>query len=132
MNRPIENQTAYPESIIFGKIDKNGIEEVTCVQKKIKEDIVERTTQIFKLLGDPTRFRMLYLLEEEWNVNAIALELNMEQSAVSHQLKKLKQAKLVKSRRVGKNMLYSQDDSHVFEILEMAVTHATHTTHPEK
>ncbi|UJF16716.1 metalloregulator ArsR/SmtB family transcription factor [Jeotgalibaca sp. MA1X17-3] len=102
------------------------------MQKKIKEDIVERTTQIFKLLGDPTRFRMLYLLEEEWNVNAIALELNMEQSAVSHQLKKLKQAKLVKSRRVGKNMLYSQDDSHVFEILEMAVTHATHTTHPEK
>lgn len=101
------------------------------VQKKIKEDIVERTTQIFKLLGDSTRFRILYLLnDKEWNVNAIAMELNMEQSAVSHQLKKLKQAKLVKSRRDGKKMLYSQDDSHVFEILDMAVTHATHT-HPE-
>lgn len=51
----------------------------------------------------------------------------MEQSAVSHQLKKLKEARLVKSRRVGKNMLYSQDDNHVYEILHMAVTHVKHT-----
>ena len=97
------------------------------MQKKRKADIVERTTQIFKVLGDHTRFRILYLLnDQEKNVNAIATELDMEQSAVSHQLKKLKQAKLVKSRKIGKNVLYSQDDSHVYEILEMAVTHATH------
>ena len=64
-------------------------------------------------------------------MNAIAAELEMEQSAVSHQLKKLKEANLVKSRRSGKNMLYSQDDAHVYEILRMAVTHVEHT-HPEK
>ncbi|AZP04597.1 ArsR/SmtB family transcription factor [Jeotgalibaca ciconiae] len=96
--------------------------------KKIDEETIQQTTKMFKLLGDNTRFRILYLLEDkEWNVNAIATELNMEQSAVSHQLKKLKEAKLVKNRRVGKNILYSQDDIHVYEILHMAVTHAKHT-----
>lgn len=89
---------------------------------------IVQTTKIFKLIGDVTRFKILYLLQDrEWHVNAIAAELEMEQSAVSHQLKKLKEAKLVKSRRSGKNMLYSQDDQHVYEILRMAVTHAEHS-----
>ena len=83
---------------------------------------------MFKILGDETRFRILYLLEDkEWNVNAIAEELGMEQSAVSHQLKKLRDANLVKSRRVGKKILYSQDDDHVYDILHMAVTHTSHS-----
>jgi ArsR family transcriptional regulator, zinc-responsive transcriptional repressor len=95
--------------------------------KKIEDETIQQATKIFKLLGDNTRFRILYLLQDkEWNVNAIATELQMEQSAVSHQLKKLKEARLVKSRRVGKNMLYSQDDNHVYEILHMAVTHVKH------
>ncbi len=71
--------------------------------KKIEDETIQQATKIFKLLGDNTRFRILYLLQDkEWNVNAIATELQMEQSAVSHQLKKLKEARLVKSRRVGK------------------------------
>lgn len=95
--------------------------------KKIEDETIQQATKIFKLLGDNTRFRILYLLQDkEWNVNAIATELQMEQSAVSHQLKKLKEARLVKSRRVGKNMLYSQDDNHVYEILHMAVAHVKH------
>ncbi|MGP6146677.1 ArsR/SmtB family transcription factor [Jeotgalibaca sp. A122] len=90
--------------------------------------ITNQTIQMFKILGDKTRFRILYLLEtKEWHVNAIADALEMEQSAVSHQLRKLKEAKLVKSRRVGKNILYSQEDSHVYDILHLAMEHAAHT-----
>lgn len=91
-------------------------------------EITNQTIQMFKILGDKTRFRILYLLEtKEWHVNAIADALEMEQSAVSHQLRKLKEAKLVKSRRVGKNILYSQEDSHVYDILHLAMEHAAHT-----
>ena len=96
--------------------------------EKTNPEITKQTVQMFKLLGDQTRFKILYLLEtKEWHVNAIAEALEMEQSAVSHQLRKLKEAKLVKSRRVGKNMLYSQEDSHVYDILHLAVEHAAHT-----
>lgn len=92
-----------------------------------KQDIISATTKIFKLIGDPTRFLILHMLENrELNVNAIADELQLEQSAVSHQLRKLREAKLVKSRRIGKNILYSQDDSHVYDILHLAVEHARH------
>ena len=96
--------------------------------EQMNPKITKQTIQMFKLLGDQTRFKILYLLEtKEWHVNAIAEALEMEQSAVSHQLRKLKEAKLVKSRRVGKNMLYSQEDSHVYDILHLAVQHAAHT-----
>ena len=96
--------------------------------EKRNPEITKQTVQMFKLLGDQTRFKILYLLEtKEWHVNAIAEALEMEQSAVSHQLRKLKEAKLVKSRRVGKNILYSQEDSHVYDILHLAVEHTAHT-----
>lgn len=98
------------------------------MNKKIDEEIIDGTTKIFKVLGDATRFRILYLLSgKEWSVNAIAEALDMEQSAVSHQLKRLREAKLVKGRREGKSIYYSQDDNHVYEILDMAVKHARHT-----
>jgi len=93
----------------------------------LNTETIRAVTQIFKLIGDPTRFLILHVLENrELNVNAIAQELDLEQSAVSHQLKKLREAKLVKSRRNGKNILYSQDDQHVYEILHLAVEHAEH------
>ena len=95
--------------------------------RELRPDIINAATKIFKLIGDPTRFLILHVLENrELNVNAIAEELDLEQSAVSHQLKKLREAKLVKSRRSGKNILYSQDDQHVYEILHLAVEHAEH------
>lgn len=90
-------------------------------------ETIQAVTKIFKLIGDPTRFLILHVLENrELNVNAIAEELDLEQSAVSHQLKKLREAKLVKSRRSGKNILYSQDDQHVYAILHLATEHAEH------
>lgn len=93
----------------------------------LNTETIQAVTKIFKLIGDPTRFLILHVLENrELNVNAIAEELDLEQSAVSHQLKKLREAKLVKSRRNGKNILYSQEDQHVYAILHMAVEHAEH------
>lgn len=93
----------------------------------LNTETIQAVTKIFKLIGDPTRFLILHVLENrELNVNSIAEELDLEQSAVSHQLKKLREAKLVKSRRNGKNILYSQEDQHVYAILHMAVEHAEH------
>ena len=93
----------------------------------LKTETIQDVTRIFKLIGATTRFLILHTLENrEMTVNAIAADLALEQSAVSHQLKKLREAKLVKGRRNGKNILYSQDDQHVYEILHLAVEHAEH------
>ena len=88
-----------------------------------KESILS-ISKLFKVISDPTRLSILFLLQkEELSVGNIVLALDMEQSAISHQLKTLKDARLVKSRREGKSMLYSLDDLHVFSILEQVLTH---------
>ena len=80
--------------------------------------------ELFKVFGDSTRIRILYVLfEAETSVGDIADKLNMTQSAISHQLKILKQAKLIKGRRDGKAMLYSLADDHVKTIIEMGKEH---------
>lgn len=85
---------------------------------------IKEASRIFKVLADPTRLEILQLLEgKELNVTAISQALEMEQSAVSHQLKTLKDARLVKARRDGKRMIYSQLDGHVYEILAQMFTH---------
>lgn len=90
----------------------------------IKEEYVQKISEVFKVISDPTRLSILFLLhEKEHHVGAIAESLNMEQSAISHQLKTLKKARLVKSNRTGKKMFYSLDDLHVFSILDQVLTH---------
>ncbi|MGO4927854.1 ArsR/SmtB family transcription factor [Fundicoccus sp. Sow4_D5] len=85
---------------------------------------IKEASRIFKVLADPTRLAILRLLEgKELNVTAISEGLEMEQSAISHQLKTLKDARLVKARRDGKSMIYSQLDGHVYEILAQMFTH---------
>lgn len=85
---------------------------------------IKEASRIFKVLADPTRLAILLLLEDkELNVTAISEGLEMEQSAVSHQLKTLKDARLVKARRDGKSMIYSQLDGHVYQILAQMFTH---------
>lgn len=80
--------------------------------------------ELFKTFGDTTRIRILYVLDiKETCVCAIAALLNMSQSAISHQLKILKQMKLVKSRRSGKTIYYSLSDSHVKTIIEQGLEH---------
>lgn len=90
----------------------------------ISEDNIYNLAELFKVFGDSTRIRILLLLQKkEASVNEIANELNMNQSAISHQLKNLKQSKLIKNRREGQTIYYSLDDDHVYKIIEMGLAH---------
>lgn len=90
----------------------------------LENEYIQEISQLFKIISDPTRLSILFLLQEEkLSVGVIAKALDMEQSAISHQLKTLRTARLVKSQRNGKQMIYSLDDLHVFSILEQALTH---------
>lgn len=80
--------------------------------------------ELFKVFGDSTRIRILYVLfEAEVCVCDLASALNMNQSAISHQLKILKQNKLVKARREGKSVFYSLSDDHVRMIIAKGQEH---------
>lgn len=94
------------------------------VEEAYTEKAVFDLAELFKIFGDPTRVKILYaMLDTELCVNDIAGRLNMSQSSVSHQLRILKTAKLVKSRREGKSIFYSLDDEHVRSILSMGMEH---------
>ena len=83
-----------------------------------KEELLYDLAELFKVFGDSTRIKILYVLyENELPVGAIAETLNMTISAISHQLKILKQAKLIKYRKNGKNVIYSLADDHVRTML---------------
>lgn len=88
-----------------------------------EEELID-LAELFKVFGDSTRIRILFkLFDEEMNVGDLADALNMNQSAISHQLKVLKQAKLIKNRRDGKSIIYSLADEHVRTIIAMGIEH---------
>lgn len=105
----------------------------------VHEDIVEQVNkampgeeelfdlaELFKIFGDSTRIRILYVLfEAEMCVCDLAQLLGMTQSAISHQLQVLKKSKLVKYRREGKTVFYSLADDHVRAILDQGMEHVT-------
>lgn len=87
-------------------------------------EITSKISDVFKVFADNTRIRILWtLFDEELCVYDICTKLNMTQSAISHQLRTLKQARLVKARRDGKNTFYSLDDEHVKRIIEQVMIH---------
>lgn len=93
----------------------------------LNEDVLFRVSEIFKALSDPTRIRILHLLfEREYSVNEIASSLDLKQSTVSHQLRLLKNLRLVKNRREGTTIFYSYDDEHVMNVLEQSIEHVEH------
>ncbi|WP_455582330.1 ArsR/SmtB family transcription factor [Dysosmobacter sp.] len=112
-------------------------EALCCEATEVHEDllkIVQETmpdetelydlAELFKIFGDSTRIRILFVLfESEVCVCDLASVLNMTQSAISHQLKILKQNKLVKSRREGKSVFYSLADDHVRTIIAQGQEH---------
>lgn len=88
------------------------------------EEILYDLAELFKLFGDSTRIKILYVLfASEMCVCDIAQLLGMSQSAISHQLRALKQAKLVRYRREGKQVFYSLADGHVRTILGQGMEH---------
>lgn len=92
----------------------------------MEEEKLYDLAELFKVFGDSTRIRILFVLfEEEVCVCDLAATLNMTQSAVSHQLRILKQNKLVKSRREGKSIFYSLADDHVRTIINQGYDHIT-------
>lgn len=95
------------------------------VQKKLPEDEkLYELAEFFRVFGDSTRIKILYvLLQSEMCVYDIASLLGMTQSAISHQLRVLKQMQLVKFRREGKTVFYSLSDSHIENILSQGMEH---------
>lgn len=88
------------------------------------DDRLCELADLFKSFGDTTRMKILYALSlSDLCVCAIAELLNMEQSAISHQLKKLRQAKLVACRREGRTVYYALDDAHVRELVAVGFAH---------
>ncbi|MDD4699618.1 MAG: metalloregulator ArsR/SmtB family transcription factor [Oscillospiraceae bacterium] len=114
-------------------------EIVNCEYLYVHDDLVKRVNEImptddilydlsdlYKIFGDSTRIKILYvLLVSEVCVCDIAQLLNMSLSAISHQLRVLKQAKLVKFRREGKTVFYSLADDHVKTIINQGMEHVT-------
>ena len=94
-------------------------------QTEIPElEILFDLADLFKVFGDSTRLRIMYTISDnEMSVLNIAASLNMEQSTISHQLRVLRQNKLVRVRRDGKQIYYSLDDDHVKKIIEMGLDH---------
>lgn len=101
----------------------NGLyDEIT--QKMPNEDTIYDLTEVFKVFGDPTRAKIMCALNvKPLLVSELAEILNMTVSAVSHQLRILRNAKLVKGDKKGKEVLYSLDDDHVMKIIDLTLTH---------
>ena len=96
----------------------------TVHEKMPGEEELYDLAELFKVFGDSTRIRILFVLfEAEVCVCDLAAALNMTQSAISHQLRILKQNKLVKSRREGKSVFYSLADGHVRTIIDQGREH---------
>lgn len=96
-------------------------------EQHLDEETLFVVSQTFKALSDPTRIRILNLLcTDEHSVNDIAEILDLGQSTVSHQLRFLKNLRLVKYRREGTTIYYSKDDDHIMNLLMQAIEHATH------
>ena len=105
------------------------------VRAKMPKDMVlSEVSTLFKIMGDKTRSHILWALDQnEMCVCDLAALLNMTKSAISHQLKLLREAHLVRSRREGKNVFYILDDDHVKDIFEKAFEHTIEKnpiTHP--
>ena len=98
-------------------------EIIDCI-KLLDDEHFFDLAEFFSVMGDSTRIKILYLLfEGEMCVCDISEKLSMSMSAISHQLRVLKNARLVKYRKVGKSVLYSLDDEHVKTIINMGVEH---------
>ena len=114
--------------------------EFTCDCNIIHEDIVKQTlekmpdenlfnklAEFFKILGDTTRTRILFALDQnEMCVCDIANVLGMSKSSISHQLGTLRRSNIVKCRKQGKEVYYMLDDEHVKEVFEVGVEHIEH------
>lgn len=93
----------------------------------ISESTAGGMAELFKALGDPTRVKLIYaMLDKELCVHDLSVLLEMGQSAISHQLRYLRNLRLVKRRKAGKTVYYSLDDSHIEQIFVQTLQHLKH------
>ena len=112
------------ESCSCNIIHKDVVEEVK--DKLPQEEILYDLAELFKVFGDSTRIKIICsLFESEMCVCDLSALLNISQSAISHQLRVLKSARLVKFRRAGKVIYYSLDDEHIRQIFDAGLHHIT-------
>lgn len=110
-------------------MDNHPCKEHEALVEKLNEslpddDTLDELEELFKIFGDSTRIKLLYVLHGgELCVCDIASLLGMTQSAISHQLRVLRQTRLIRSRRDGKNIYYSLADEHVHTIISMGIEH---------
>ncbi|XEC97656.1 ArsR/SmtB family transcription factor [Paenibacillus tarimensis] len=95
--------------------------------KQLQPSAAAEVAELFKALGDPTRVNIIQaLLQSEMCVHDLTVVLDMGQSAVSHQLRLLRNLRIVKRRKVGKTVFYSLDDDHVEQIFVLTLQHLKH------
>ena len=119
---PHVNNLTYEKNISEIEECNKKIEKIK--KEMIDEDIIFDMAELFKVFGDSTRMKIISaLLQDELCVGEIAEITNSTQSAISHQLRVLKQAKLVKFKKVGKTVYYSLDDDHIYQIYKLVKEH---------
>ena len=97
------------------------------ISKMKDDDTINRVAEFFKILGDTTRVKILFALDQnELCVCDIANILNMSKSSISHQLGTLRRAGIVKCKKIGKEVFYMLDDEHVKEVFEVGMEHIEH------
>jgi ArsR family transcriptional regulator len=106
-------------------IHKEVVEKA--LENKPNDDKLNKLSQVFKILGDPTRIKIIWTLDnQEMCVCDIANVLNMTKSSISHQLALLRTLEIVKYRKVGKEVYYMLDDEHIKELYEIGIKHIEH------
>ena len=104
-----------------------NMNDCSCNDRPLSLDTLFELSEFFKFFGDTTRIRIIeILLSGEISVNEIAEKLQLGQSAVSHQLRILRTAGLVKPRRVGRTVFYALDDEHIGLIFNTGLAHILH------
>lgn len=107
--------------------DMNNEDVLRAVPHLLGDEDASRLAKTFRVLGDPTRVRIVSLLAEaELCVRDLAAALGMSQSAISHQLRTLRNMRLVRRWRVGRQIFYTLDDEHVVDLFRRALQHVGH------
>lgn len=102
-----------------------AVETAKC--KMPKDETFNRLAQFYKLIGDPTRCKILFAIDRhEMCVCDLANALSMTKSSISHQLSTLRKSGIVKCRKVGKEVCYTLDDEHVCKVFEIGLEHINH------
>ncbi len=103
------------------------ITRTTSIQLALDEQLASRTAELFRALGDTSRVRIISVLaESEMNVSALAAAVGISESAISHHMRGLRQMRLVRARKAGRQVFYRLDDDHILDLFERGLDHVLH------